>query len=456
MAKEKFNRTGEEIVNLVLKSVDTQHKTNLIKVVKEQLGLGLRESKTIVDALPKVVMEKIKGKDAVQLQKIFEEAGAVVEITVVQEANAPVVEEPSVVYPNASSNDSRITCDLILKSIGTKKSTVVILVKKHCGLNLEDSTRLVESTPCVIKTNMSSEEAENMKKEFEAAGAEVEIGYVEICAPVSSIVEEEPDFGYDVILKSYEKGTKTKVVEAVRESTGFTKVASQAMVDQLPSKICQGVSKAKADEVKASLEKAGGVVETRPADINENDEQGPKYNLVVIRPSTVQDNVIAQKLAELNNRNVVDFQVFARCESLMVFRGMGGDRANAWKEAFEKVGAEVAIYDDQNNHVYRAQTYYDYTVTSLGNHKEDVLIAYMKNGHSRKEAEDNFKTVPCCFGGIDVQESGLSVLNKEAASLKQAGASVWMAKNELKWLTWFEASEEDWGDLSGIYGDLQR
>ena len=55
-------------------------KMGVIKVVKDITGLGLKESKALVDGAPKPVKEKISKADAEEIQKKLEEAGAKVEI----------------------------------------------------------------------------------------------------------------------------------------------------------------------------------------------------------------------------------------------------------------------------------------------------------------------------------------------------------------------------------------
>lgn len=65
--------------NVLLKEAGTQ-KIQVIKAVKEATGLGLQESKTIVDGAPKVVKEGLKKEEAEELKKKLEAAGAVVEL----------------------------------------------------------------------------------------------------------------------------------------------------------------------------------------------------------------------------------------------------------------------------------------------------------------------------------------------------------------------------------------
>ena len=55
-------------------------KLGVIKVVKEVTGLGLKESKEVVDGAPKPVKEKISKAEAEELKAKLEAAGATVEI----------------------------------------------------------------------------------------------------------------------------------------------------------------------------------------------------------------------------------------------------------------------------------------------------------------------------------------------------------------------------------------
>lgn len=55
-------------------------KINVIKVVREVTGLGLKEAKDLVDGAPKAVKEKISKADAEALKTKLTEAGATVEV----------------------------------------------------------------------------------------------------------------------------------------------------------------------------------------------------------------------------------------------------------------------------------------------------------------------------------------------------------------------------------------
>lgn len=57
-----------------------ENKIQVIKVVKDLLGIGLKEGKDFVDAAPKVIKEGVKKEEAEEIKKKLEEAGATVEI----------------------------------------------------------------------------------------------------------------------------------------------------------------------------------------------------------------------------------------------------------------------------------------------------------------------------------------------------------------------------------------
>lgn len=65
--------------DVILKAAGEQ-KINVIKVVKEATGLGLKEAKDLVDGAPKPVKQGMKKEEAEELKKKLEEAGAVVEL----------------------------------------------------------------------------------------------------------------------------------------------------------------------------------------------------------------------------------------------------------------------------------------------------------------------------------------------------------------------------------------
>jgi len=64
----------------VILAVTGDNKVNVIKVVRAVTGLGLKEAKDLVDGAPKAVKEGIPKKDAEEIKKQLEDAGAKAEI----------------------------------------------------------------------------------------------------------------------------------------------------------------------------------------------------------------------------------------------------------------------------------------------------------------------------------------------------------------------------------------
>ena len=65
--------------------------------------------------------------------------------------------------------------DVILKAIGDNKIAVIKAVRSITSLGLKEAKDLVEGAPKPVKTGLSKEEAEKVKKELEASGASAEL-----------------------------------------------------------------------------------------------------------------------------------------------------------------------------------------------------------------------------------------------------------------------------------------
>ncbi len=65
--------------------------------------------------------------------------------------------------------------DVVLEVIGPNKINVIKIVRAATSLGLKEAKDLVEASPKEIKTGISKDDAEKLKKELEAAGATVKI-----------------------------------------------------------------------------------------------------------------------------------------------------------------------------------------------------------------------------------------------------------------------------------------
>ena len=75
----------------------------------------------------------------------------------------------------AGAAEEKSEFDVVLVDAGASKLKVVKAVKEACGLGLKDAKDLVDGAPSTIKEGVAKDEAENLKKAIEEAGAKVEL-----------------------------------------------------------------------------------------------------------------------------------------------------------------------------------------------------------------------------------------------------------------------------------------
>jgi len=71
--------------------------------------------------------------------------------------------------------EEKTSFDVVLAEVGATKLQVVKAVKEACGLGLKEAKDLVDGAPSTLKEGLSKDEAENLKKAIEEAGAKVEL-----------------------------------------------------------------------------------------------------------------------------------------------------------------------------------------------------------------------------------------------------------------------------------------
>ena len=76
---------------------------------------------------------------------------------------------------DAGGAEEKSEFDVILKAAGGSKLAVVKLVKELTGKGLKDAKDLVDGAPTTLKEGVAKDEADAMKDQLEAAGAEVEV-----------------------------------------------------------------------------------------------------------------------------------------------------------------------------------------------------------------------------------------------------------------------------------------
>ena len=76
---------------------------------------------------------------------------------------------------DAAADEGKSEYDVVLKDAGAQKIAVIKAVKEATGLGLGEAKAIVDGAPATVKEKVAKEEAENMKKALEEAGATVEL-----------------------------------------------------------------------------------------------------------------------------------------------------------------------------------------------------------------------------------------------------------------------------------------
>jgi|TARA_B110000914_G_scaffold60589_1_gene52627 large subunit ribosomal protein L7/L12 len=90
-------------------------------------------------------------------------------------AAAPVAVAAAPAGGDAGSAEVQTEFDVVLKAAGQQKINVIKAVRSITDLGLKEAKELVDSAPKAIKEGVSESEANEIKKQLEEAGAEVEL-----------------------------------------------------------------------------------------------------------------------------------------------------------------------------------------------------------------------------------------------------------------------------------------
>jgi large subunit ribosomal protein L7/L12 len=116
-------------------------------------------------------LAELSIKDVVELTNIMEEEYGIKPAA----AAVAVAAGPGGGDGGGAAAEEKTEFDVVLNSAGAKKLNVVKEVKNLLGLGLKDAKEMVDGAPATIKEGVPKEEAENIKKALEEAGAEVEL-----------------------------------------------------------------------------------------------------------------------------------------------------------------------------------------------------------------------------------------------------------------------------------------
>ena len=117
-------------------------------------------------------IEKMSVLDLSELVKVLEKKFGV-------SAAAPVaMAAPASAESSGEATEEKSEFNIVLKGVGDKKIEVIKVVRDITGKGLKEAKDMVDaasSAPQTVKEGAKKEEAEELKKKFEAAGASVEL-----------------------------------------------------------------------------------------------------------------------------------------------------------------------------------------------------------------------------------------------------------------------------------------
>ena len=90
-------------------------------------------------------------------------------------AAAAVAAAPAAGAAAGAAADEKSEFDVVLAEVGASKMGVIKIVKEITGLGLKEAKELVDNAPKAIKEGVGKDEAEEIKKKLEEAGAKVEL-----------------------------------------------------------------------------------------------------------------------------------------------------------------------------------------------------------------------------------------------------------------------------------------
>jgi len=128
-----------------------------------------KESIPEVSKESKKIIESIEGMTVLELSKL---------VKVLEDKFGVVAAAPVAVAAGGAAEDAGAeasTVSVVLKGAGDKKIQVLKAVREITGLGLKEAKDVVDNVPKAIKEGIEKEEAENIKKQLEEQGAQVEI-----------------------------------------------------------------------------------------------------------------------------------------------------------------------------------------------------------------------------------------------------------------------------------------
>ena len=118
------------------------------------------------------MIEEIKGLTVLELNELVHALEEEFGVSAAAPVAVAAAAAPGAAAPAA---EEKTEFDVVLAEIGAEKIKVIKVVREITGLGLAEAKAVVEAAPKAVKEGVSKDEAEELKKKLEEAGAKVEL-----------------------------------------------------------------------------------------------------------------------------------------------------------------------------------------------------------------------------------------------------------------------------------------
>ena len=313
-------------------------KLDVIKIVRDFLGMTLVEAKNLVESAPCILCDDKKMEECEHFIKQLTSVGAVLEVTDI--SNTQSDNENNL--PAVSITDSYVT--IKLAKCGSSKIETIKIVKEALGLGLKDAKDLVDSAPCVLSENFDMLEAQELKKRLEAIGCVVVIEGIDqdININETTPVQTTAVSSYNVVLKSA-GDSKITVAKVMRDILDMGLTQAKDLVDETPCTILQNVDYDKALEVKKELEDYGATIDIVSGGSTET--KSKNSNLLDVKLVNAGDSkiTVAKVMRDVLDMGLSEAKELVEKAPCIIATGLNKKQAEEIKKELEDYGAKIEL-----------------------------------------------------------------------------------------------------------------
>jgi large subunit ribosomal protein L7/L12 len=234
-------------------------------------------------------------------------------------------------------------CEVFLVSVGPEKIEVIKVIREYTDLGLKEAKELAESAPRVVWSDVPRDEAENMKRDLENAGAIAEI-------------RGDSGFGWNTqdsdnapryVVFLHDPGSKKiEAIKIVRNYTGLGLKEAKELVESAPRTVCSGISREAAENMKTELDHAGALAEITGGSAfgwsPKDSDSSPGYAVILVDlgPQKIEVIKVIRAYTDLGLKEAKDL---AESAPGTVCSGVTREVAEDMKRDLENAGATAQI-----------------------------------------------------------------------------------------------------------------